>query len=249
MRAIALVFILAASPVAADDRRSGFEMMSAATQAMQRDDMANPGMLAVLDGGRIWAEPAGASGQSCAGCHGDPETMRGVAVRYPAWSEATGAAVDLAGQVQACRTARQEAPAYPPEDPDLLALLALIGQQSRGLAIAPDPDPRMAEVRDAGRAIFERRMGQLNLSCAQCHDDNAGGRLLAATIPQGHPTGYPIYRLEWQAMGSLQRRLRGCLSGVRSVPFDHGSAEIIALEAFLMARAAGMPLETPAVRP
>ena len=37
----------------------------------------------------------------------------------------------------------------------------------------------------------------------------AGQKLAAVTIPQGHPTGYPIYRLEWQTLGSLKRRLRG----------------------------------------
>jgi sulfur-oxidizing protein SoxA len=68
-------------------------------------------------------------------------------------------------------------------------------------------------------------------------------------IPQGHPTGYPIYRLEWQGMGSLQRRLRGCLTGVRAEPFAADSDEFTALELFLMQRAAGLPVETPAVRP
>ena len=68
-------------------------------------------------------------------------------------------------------------------------------------------------------------------------------------IPQGHPTGYPIYRLEWRGMGSLQRRLRGCLTGVRAEPFAADSDEFTALELFLMQRAAGMPVEAPTVRP
>jgi sulfur-oxidizing protein SoxA len=92
-------------------------------------------------------------------------------------------------------------------------------------------------------------MGQLDFSCTQCHDQHAGGKLAAATIPQAHPTGYPIYRLEWQGMGSLQRRLRNCMTGVRAEPFAFGSDEFTAIELFLMNRAAGMPLETPAVRP
>jgi len=39
-----------------------------------------------------------------------------------------------------------------------------------------------------------------------------------SVIPQAHPTGYPLYRLEWQAVGSLQRRLRNCMIGVRAEP-------------------------------
>ena len=49
-----------------------------------------------------------------------------------------------------------------------------------------------------------QREGQLNLSCANCHDDNWDKRLAGSPIPQAHPTGYPIYRLEWQTLGSLQ---------------------------------------------
>jgi sulfur-oxidizing protein SoxA len=50
-------------------------------------------------------------------------------------------------------------------------------------------------------------------------------------------------------MGSLQRRLRNCMSGVRAAPFAFGSEELLGLELYLAQRAAGMPLETPAVRP
>jgi len=60
---------------------------------------------------------------------------------------------------------------------------------------------------------------------------------------------HPIYRLEWQTIGSLQRRLRNCTIGVRAEPFSPGSDETVQLELHLMRRAAGMPNETPAVRP
>jgi sulfur-oxidizing protein SoxA len=77
----------------------------------------------------------------------------------------------------------------------------------------------------------------------------AGGRLAGSVIPQAHPTGYPLYRLEWQGLGSLQRRLRGCMTGVRAEPFAAGSIEFVELELHLAARALGMAIETPAVRP
>ena len=102
---------------------------------------------------------------------------------------------------------------------------------------------------EAGRALFNQRMGQLNLSCAQCHDLRAGLKLGGSAIPQAHPTGYPIYRLEWQSVGSLERRLRNCMIGVRAEPFPFDSTEIKQLEAFLMWRARGLLIETPGVRP
>ena len=68
-------------------------------------------------------------------------------------------------------------------------------------------------------------------------------------MPQAHPTGYPIYRLEWQSLGSLQRRLRNCMIGLRAEPYAYGAPEYVDMEVYLMWRARGMTLETPAVRP
>ena len=252
-RLLALVGLLAL-PAAADaptgDRRSGFDSMSPETQAMQRDDAANPGMLWVGDGEALWEEKAGASGRSCAGCHGDAKTsMRGVSARHPAFDPATQRPIDLRQRIDACRRTRQEAPPLPPESPASLALDAFVAHQSRGLPIAPPIDERLTPFREAGRRLFEQRQGQLDLSCANCHEDNAGRRLGGSLIPQAHPTGYPLYRLEWQGLGSLQRRLRNCMTGVRAEPYPYGSPEFVDLELFLMQRARGLPVETPAVRP
>ncbi|HEU4519610.1 MAG TPA: sulfur oxidation c-type cytochrome SoxA [Microvirga sp.] len=233
-----------------DPRRSGFDEMGPATQAMQRDDAANPGMLWVLDGEELWRGAAPGGGPSCAGCHGEAGTsMRGVAARYPAFDAAEGRPIDLQGRVNLCRTARQKAPAFAAEGRELLALTTLVAHQSRGLPIAPPDDPRLAPARERGRALFSRRVGQLDLSCAQCHDERAGGRLAGNPIPQAHPTAYPLYRLEWQSLGSLQRRLRNCLTGVRAEPYPYGAPEYVELELYLMSRAAGMTVETPGVRP
>ncbi len=117
-------------------------------------------------------------------------------------------------------------------------------------ATPPVPDDaRLTPFRERGQQRFVQRLGQLQLSCAQCHDNNAGGRLGGSVIPQAHPAGYPVYRLEWQALGSLQRRLRNCMTGVRAEPFAYGAQELVELELYLAARAKGMQMETPAVRP
>ena len=76
-----------------------------------------------------------------------------------------------------------------------------------------------------------------------------GQRLAGAVIPQAHPTEYPLYRLEWQSLGSLPRQLRNCLTGMRAAPYSYGALEMIELELFLGRRARGLTLETPAVRP
>lgn len=233
-----------------DQRRSGFTFMSAESQAMQDDDAANPGMLWVLDGEQLWNEKAGAADQSCASCHGDAaQSMKGVAARYPAFSTEHGRPADLQGRINLCRQSQQRASPLPLESRDLLALTTYVARQSRGMPISPPDDARLEPYRTAGETFFRQRQGQLNLSCAACHDDNSERRLAGAPITQGHPTAYPLYRLEWQSVGSLQRRLRSCLTGVRAEPPPYGAEELVNLELFLMARAKGMPMETPGVRP
>jgi L-cysteine S-thiosulfotransferase len=246
----ALLASVYAAERAADARRSGYEFMSAQTRAMQDDDATNPAVLSLLDGEDLWNRKAGAAGQACAGCHGEArESMKGVAARYPAWDAAAARPVNREQRINACRTGRQQAAALPYESRELLALAAYVARQSRGMPIEIAADARVKPFLDAGRETFHRRQGQLNLACTQCHDGLWGKKLAGNTIPQAHPTGYPLYRLEWQGVGSLQRRLRNCMTGMRAELYAFGSPEFVDLELYLMWRARGMKLETPAVRP
>ena len=239
-----------AAEIAPQNRRSGYADMSPESKAMQDDDTANPGTLAVLDGEALWNRKTGAADISCAGCHGDAaSSMKGVAARYPAFDVESGKPVDIDERINLERTRRQKAPPLKNESADLLALSAYVSLQSRGEPVAPPDDERLAPFTAAGRDFFNKRQGQLNLSCALCHDDNWGRRLAGNIVPQGHPNGYPLYRLEWQSMGSLQRRLRNCISGMRAEVPEYGSSDYVNLELFLMRRAAGMTMESPAVRP
>ncbi|MBS0448719.1 MAG: sulfur oxidation c-type cytochrome SoxA [Proteobacteria bacterium] len=234
----------------ADPPRSGYEDMTPQVQAMQDDDALNPAMLWVAEGESLWNAPAGTSAKSCAACHGDAAvSMKGVAARYPAFDDATGRPLDLRQRIRQCRVRHQQAAPLPEGSEDLLSLETYVARQSRGLPIAPPSDARLAPYRERGARWFRQRMGQLDLSCAQCHDDRAGQRLGGSTIPQAHPTGYPIYRLEWQGMGSLERRIRGCMTGVRAEPFAADSTELVELELYLAQRAAGLKVDAPAVRP
>lgn len=230
------------------DRQSSFALMSPQTQAMQNDPAQNPATFWVLDGQILWQTPAGKKNNSCAQCHGDAElSMKGVSASYP--KLVNGKLLNIEGRVNQCRIEHQQAQPFAHESKEALSIAAYVGNQSKGMPITIDESPAIDIHLRAGQKIFEQRMGQLNLSCAQCHAERSGLKLAGNVIPQAHPTGYPIYRLEWQTVGSLERRLRNCMSGVRAEPFAFDSQEIVDLELYLMWRARGMPLETPAVRP
>ncbi len=224
--------------------RSGYDDAGPVSRGMQDDDTANPAFLWVRQGETLWSTPAGTANKSCADCHA---SLAGAAARAPAFDAKLGRPVTLTQRINLCRTNHQGAAALADESDELIALSALVGLQSRGMPVTPDPAARSWA--QAGEVVFRQRQGQLNLSCAQCHDDLAGQRLGGAPIPQGQANGYPIYRLEWQGMGSLHRRLRGCLVGVRAEPYAPDAPELLALETYLAARAAGLKVETPAVRP
>ena len=209
---------------------------------MQDDDSQNPAMLWVQQGQGLWD-------QGCASCHGAVGSMRGVSARYPAYDAHLGRPITLAGRVNQCRTERAGQAAWPTEGDEMLGVSALVGLQSRGVPVAIEGDGAARPFIEQGRALFTLRQGQLNLSCANCHDTLAGQRLGGARIPQGQPNGYPLYRLEWQSMGSLDRRLRNCLTGVRAEPLPPASPEMAALQFYLGYRSNGLVVETPAVRP
>lgn len=248
---ILVVLCLSASASSAEpEKLSGLAFVSPETRALQADDFANPGMLWVLEGESLWnSKPPGAE-KSCADCHASAEkSMRGVAVRYPAFDADSSRPIDLQGQINQCRKERQGAAEFAWESRELVALSTFVAHQSRGMPIAPPDDPRLTPFREKGEALYQTRIGQIDLACADCHDARAGRRLSGNLIPQAHPTGYPLYRLEWQSVGTLQRRMRGCMSGVRAESYPYGAAEFIDLELYLMSRAASLPMETPAVRP
>ncbi|RXH11625.1 sulfur oxidation c-type cytochrome SoxA [Bradyrhizobium guangzhouense] len=255
-RAIAVAALAAMAPallageIPPDARRSGYSFMSPDTRAMQDDDTSNPGMLFVLDGEVLWGKKVGRADKACADCHGDARgSMKGVAARYPAFDRTRGRPVTLDQRINLCRANHQQASPLPYESRDILALSAFVAHQSRGVAITTGDDPQLFPFVEQGRSLFMQREGQLNLACTNCHDDNFDKHLAGSPITQGQPTGYPLYRLEWQTLGSLERRLRSCMTGVRAQAYDYGAPELVALELYLMSRARGMPMETPAVRP
>jgi L-cysteine S-thiosulfotransferase len=233
-----------------DTRRSGSEFMSPQTQAMQNDDTQNPGMLWVKQGDALWNKPEGSQSKSCASCHNEAQkSMAGVATKYPIFDTKTSAPINLSKKILQCRADQQQASTVAFESQTLLALEAYVAHQSRGLPIQPSTDPKLKPSIENGKKLYIQPLGQLNLSCAQCHDQLAGQRLGSAPIPEAHPNGYPIYRLEWQGLGSLQRRLRNCMSGVRAEGFAYGSSALIDIELYLVNRAKGMLIEVPGVRP
>ncbi|MFM8766711.1 MAG: sulfur oxidation c-type cytochrome SoxA, partial [Rubrivivax sp.] len=261
--ALAATCALASSTWAADRAiplgalRSGIEFAGGDVKALQADPAANPAQLWIERGRALWQErpvPAKArpgtstTGSACQDCHASPRDLRGVAASFPKLHAVSGQLFNLEDQIRHCRAEHQALPAPHHESDDLLALTLLLTQASAGVPLHTPLSPALQPHWRAGEAIFMRRQGQLNLACGHCHDRHWGRRLYTDPLSQGHPNGYPLYRLEWQKPGSLERRLRSCFFGVRADIPPWGDLAMRQLSLYLKWRAEGLPIEVPAVR-
>ena len=128
----------AAEPQRPSPLKSGIEFAGPEVRAMQADDFANPGMLWVARGEKLWSEAAGKGGKSCAACHGDAATsMKGVATRYPRVDPGAARLVNLEGRINLCRTRNHEAEPLKYESDELLGLTAYVASAAATTACAP----------------------------------------------------------------------------------------------------------------
>ena len=228
--------------------KPGSAFLQADTLALQDDDFANPGFLWV-DQGEALFNDAPTESKACSTCHTDSaRPLEGAAAHYPAIDEESGALVNIEGRINLCRTRHQGLEPLDYESEDLLSLTAYVANLSRGTPISVDIGGAAADWYERGQTYFHTRRGQYNLACTQCHDDNWGKQLRGDTISQGHGNAFPAYRLEWQTLGSLHRRLNDCDEGVRAEPMPLGSDTYKAVELYLAKRAEGLPIDTPGVR-
>jgi len=239
-----LWFLLSLTAEGLAEARSGYTFQSNDVQRMQDDDFRNPGMLWVDKGQQLFYQQAGTSKRACSDCHDD---LSGTFLSMPSVNTHIGELVNLTTQIQHCRSEHQGADPISYESETALALTAWIGHQAKGQHFEAVPEALQSAL-SAGRDYFYRRKGQYNLGCHHCHERYVGHQLRGDLLSQGQSNPYPIYRLEWQTMGSLHRRFRSCDLGVRAQPPELGSEQYIQLELYLRERARTLAIETPGVR-
>ena len=229
--------------------RSGFTYRNSATQAMQLDDFENPGMWRADEGAAAWDMAEGSAGKSCADCHGAAEeSMKGVGAVYPKVDAASGELLALEDRINKCREEQMGAEPYKWESDGMLNMTVFVRMQSRGMPVNVAVDGAAAPFFEKGEELYYTRVGQLDMSCAHCHEYNSGGIIRAETLSEGQSNGFPTYRQKWNDIGSIHRRIRGCMDNIRGGKYAYGSDENTNLELYLAWRGRGLPVETPSVR-
>lgn len=225
---------------------SGYEFQSDETQALQDDSFASPGLLWRDQGQRLFQQREEGA-VSCSSCH-TSKSLAGAATRYPQYSPAKRQLINIEQRINQCREEQQNAAPWAYESEALLAITTFVASLSSGMPFSVDITGPAKPFFEQGRAYYYQRLGQLDLACNHCHEQNVGKKLRGDTLSQGHSNNYPTYRLDWQSQGSLHRRLRFCNTGVRAKPFDFGAEQYVNLELYLAWRASSLPLEVPSVR-
>ncbi len=233
---------------ALDEIYSGWLFRGTETRAMEMDDFDNPGMIFVEQAEEVWNTVDGSEGKSCASCHDGSENMAGVRPHYPKWNEAAGEVRTLEMQINDCRETRMGAETWGWNAGDMVNMTALISSVSRGLPISVATDGPVAETYEMGKELYYARTGQLELSCASCHEDNYGNMIRADHLSQGQINGFPTYRLKNTKLNSIHARFKGCVRDTRAETYSPGSAEFIALELYVASRGNGLSVEGPSVR-
>ncbi|TJZ89956.1 sulfur oxidation c-type cytochrome SoxA [Paracoccus gahaiensis] len=227
---------------------SGWLFRDTETRAMQKDDFDNPMFLFVDAGIEAWNTREGTAEKSCADCHNEIEdSMKGLRAELPKVTP-EGELWSLENYVNDCRTNRMGAEPWGWNSQEMKNMTAAIGVQSRGMPVAVEIDGDAAPFWEKGKDMYYTRYGQLEMSCANCHEDNFGNYIRSDHLSQGQINGFPLYRLKDQGAVSTHQRFVGCVRDTRGVPFEAGSQEFRELELYVASRGLGLLVETPAVR-
>lgn len=230
-----------------DEVLSGWLFRDEATRDMERDDFDNPGMIGVDNAREMWAKADGSEGKACADCHNEPESMAGVRTSMPKVN-GEGALWSMEDFINDCRTKRMGAEAWGWTDGNMVDMTALMSYVSRGMPVNVAIDGDAAPFWEQGKEMYYTRYGQLELSCASCHEQNYGNMIRADHLSQGQINGFPTYRLKNTKLNAVHDRFKGCIRDTRAETFKPGSDEFRALELYVASRGNGLSVEGPSVR-
>ncbi len=227
---------------------SGWVFRSKETQALEADDFVNPGMIFVDQARDAWKAVDGTAGKSCADCHGEPSSMKGLRATMPKWNDKAGKLYTLEDYINESRVKYMGAKPWKWSGSDMTAMTALISLQSRGEVVNVKTTGPAAAMWKKGKKIYYTRVGQLDMACSNCHEDNFGKMIRADHLSQGQINGFPAYRLKNSKLNSVQARFKGCMKNIRAKPYKVGSDEFRALELYVASRGNGLMIEGPSVR-
>ena len=240
------------TPVSTKDEKTSEVLTASGLAQLQSANAMNPIGLWIDEGKRKWEK-------DCNACHALEKVVKAVP-NFPKL-DASQKLINLEDQISVCRkrdanipTASASGQFFSNDDNSTLELSTFLNDAARQLTIhiATPTNPLHAAIwkqnLTEAEKLFKTRLGHMNLSCQQCHDGKVGASMRAQKINAGHPTGFPAYRISWQGLGSMERRIRACFSGVQAQVPAPQDIRLRQLELYMKTRAQGLKLEGPSIR-
>ncbi len=238
----------------------------------------NPGQFWVDEGKALFYKKAGPKHASLEQCDFGlgPGVLKGAYAQMPRYFKDTGQVQTLEGRLITCKEKLQGysskeidnqvlRPHYTNADEengkadDLTRLTAFVAAQSNGMPFDPPVNtPQEKYVYALGKYTFFRRMGKMDLSCADCHgvpgrtirgvelpimtDPKTAGRVMAA---------FPAYVLKDSNVRTFWWRNERCLLAMRLPWLMTGSQIDAALTLFqaIEAKKSKHPIKVPGIKP
>lgn len=239
-------------------------------RAMINDPMANPGYLAVDRGEALWSEKRGKKNVSLETCDvGEgPGKLEGAYAKLPRYFADSDKVMDLEQRLLWCMEKIQEfdtaaikkrpwSSSNGPSTADMEAIVAYIANKSNGMKITPQLDhPKEQAAAAMGEALFFRRAGQFDFSCATCHAE-PGKRIRLQGLPDLSVPGkqaqetmgtWPTYRVSQSQLRTMQHRLWDCFRQQRWPAIDYAADVTTALHVYLNKNAAGGEINVPSIK-
>jgi sulfur-oxidizing protein SoxA len=215
------------------------------------DDLLNPGMWAIEKAQVLW-KTNGPSGSSCASCHADAKAIGAWGAQMPKWEPRLNKVLGVEEFIYRHAKATTGA-SWLMQSDENTALAVYLRYLANGQPIKVDvSSPGAKEAFERGKALTQRKLGQLNFSCLDCHDKSRGGMKWIRGQWLGEQKGqydhFPTWRTSLNAIWDIRKRFQWCQVNIRADELPPDAKEYGDLELYLASVNAGLKMNVPGIR-
>jgi sulfur-oxidizing protein SoxA len=213
------------------------------------DAIENPGMWAVDKAQLLW-KADGPAGISCNTCHADAAAFKTWAASMPKWERRLDKVLGVEEFVT--RHARTTTGAnWPMETDNNRAMSVYLHYLANGAPIAIDATSEETKAAiSRGKALTERKVGELNFACTDCHGKSANHWVRGQWLgePKGQYDHFPTWRTSLLAIWDIRQRFQWCQVNIRADELPPDAKEYGDLEIYLASLNQGLKLSVPGIR-
>ncbi|HZL40750.1 MAG TPA: sulfur oxidation c-type cytochrome SoxA [Pseudolabrys sp.] len=214
------------------------------------DPLENPGMWALDRAQELWKQE-GATGKSCQSCHSDPKTaFKTWASSMPKWEPRLDKVLGVEEFVTRHAKATTGAD-WLMETTDNRAMSVYLHNLANGAPIKVDTTSAASKAAIArGKALAERKIGELNFACTDCHGKSANHWIRGQWLgePKGQYDHFPTWRTSLLAIWDIRQRFQWCQVNIRADELAPDAKEYGDLEIYLASLNGGLKLSVPGIR-